>query len=101
MRLALDERRKAVKVVEQGHKLITKGRWNPDAEVEIRRKAVIGLDLVNWKNAAFPDGEPTPGNEQSGRGSKAYDVSAIKREIMKTVLEAGWSYQPSMFMRWS
>ena len=101
VRVALDRRRRSVKVVEQGHKLRTKGRWSPDAEVEIRRKTILRLDFLEWRNEAFPSSESPLANEQQGLLSRGYDVSSIKKEIMKTALEAGWSYQPSMFMRWS
>ena len=101
VQVALDRRRRSVKVVEQGHKLRTKGRWSPDAEVEIRRRTILRLDFLEWRNEAFPSSESPPANEEQGLLSRGYDVSSIKKEIMKTALEAGWSYQPSMFMRWS
>ena len=99
--VALDTRRRLVKVVEQGHRLRTNGRWRPDAEVEIRRKTVVRLDLVGWRNAALTDGESRPRDDEKGRRPREYDVFSIKQEIMKTALEAGWAYQPAMFMRWS
>ena len=101
VRVALDRRRRSVKVVEQGHKLRTNGRWSPDAEVEIRRRTILRLDFLEWRNEAFPSSESPPANEEQGLLSRGYDVSSIKKEIMKTALEAGWSYQPSMFIRWS
>ena len=59
------------------------------------------MDFLEWRNEAFPSSESPPANEEQGLLSRGYDVSSIKKEIMKTALEAGWSYQPSMFMRWS
>ncbi len=101
VRVALDRRRKVVRVVEQGHRLMTKGRWTAESEVKIGRKAVFGLDFLHWRHSANADGKSPASDEQDGRRRQEYDVSRIKQQVMKTVLEAGWSYQPAMFMRWS
>ena len=101
VQVALDKRRRLVKVVEQGHRLRTNGRWHRDADVEVRRKAVVRLDLLGWRNAAFNGGETPSSDDENARRPPAYDVTGIKQEIMKTALEAGWAYQPAMFVRWS
>ena len=101
VRVALDKRRRTVRVVEQGHRLKTNGQWRRDSEVEVRRKPAFRMDLLGWRNAGLTDGESPAGDDENGRRSREYDVAGIKSVVMKTVLEAGWAYQPAMFIRWS
>ena len=38
LRLRLDSRRKTVRVAEERYRLIAKGKWRPDSEIQVRRR---------------------------------------------------------------
>lgn len=101
LRLRLDSRRRTVKVAEERYRLIAKGKWTPDSEVQIRRRPVIGLDLFDWDHVAEATRESDATPTTESENPRAYDVSVMKRRIVEAVLNAGWSYQPTIFMRWS
>ena len=66
-------------------------------------RPTVGLDLSDLHVPSKSGGSPNPNPTMdpiltAGRG---YDVAAIKREIVDAVLNAGWVYQPVLFMRWS
>ena len=105
VRLRLDRLRAVVKAVEDRYKVrvIAKNKWRPNADVSIRRRPTVGLDLSDLHVPSKSGGSPNPNPTMdpiltAGRG---YDVAAIKREIVDAVLNAGWAYQPVLFMRWS
>jgi hypothetical protein len=101
VRLAVDRRRRSVKVIDEGHRLIIKGRWKPEADLDIRRRSLAKLDLTDWQKAAIPNGAARSANGPAYLEDTVYDVSTIKQELLKTVLNAGWTYQPAMFLSWS
>lgn len=101
LRLRIDRRRRAVRVSEQGYQVKPLGQWSPEGEVLIQRRPVVGLDLPTWY---LPQSNRDERNRALGADSVAnqgYDVVPMKREIAKTLVAAGWSYQPVLFMRWS
>ena len=101
LRMRLDGRRRAVRAKDYGYRVRTEGEWAPDGKVVIQRRPILGLDLADWR----PSPKRNNGaNQEGGLVSPAewgYDVSLIKGEIVETVLGAGWSYQPVIFMTWS
>ena len=101
LRLRLDSRRKAVRVAEERYRLIAKGKWSPESEVQIRRRPVIGLDLNDWNQINRTDGDDDGRQAPVSQDHSSYDVSVMKRRVAEAVLNAGWSYQPTVFMRWS
>ena len=101
LRLRLARGRKAVKVAEERYEVKSEGKWTPDGRVVSRRRPVIGLDLASWyRRVHSGDGENLT-FEIVSEAERGYDVTLIKREIAETVLKAGWSYQPALFLRWS
>ena len=101
LRLRLDRRRRAGRVAEQRYRVKVDGQWSPDGEVMIRRRPFVGLDLLSWYRSSSDENEPSPALGATSSADHGYDVAFIKREIAKTLLKAGWSYQPVLFMRWS
>ncbi len=101
LRLRLDSRRKTVRVAQERYRLIAKGKWRPDSEVQVRRRPIIGLDLTDWSHLPATGGGADVERNPRPETRKTYDVSLMKRQIAEAVLNAGWSYQPTIFMRWS
>lgn len=103
VRLRLDRIRMVVKAVEDKYKVrvVAKKRWRPNADVSIRRGRTVGLDLSDLPASTENEGASTPKNDPVLMAGRGYDVSQIKREIVDAVLNAGWVYQPVLFMRWS
>ena len=103
VRLRLDRLRMVVKAVEDKYrvKVIAKTKWRPNADVSIRRRRTVGLDLSELPAPSDNDSAPAPSGDPVLRAGRGYDVSQIKREIVDAVLNAGWVYQPVVFMRWS
>lgn len=101
LRLRLDPRRKTVKVSEERYRLIAKGKWRPDSEVQIRRRPVVGLDLTDWNHPNETERGADGRRVQESANHNRYDVSIMKRRVAEAVHKAGWSYQPTIFLRWS
>ncbi len=103
VRLRLDRLRRVVKAVEDRYrvKVVAKRKWRPNADVSIRRRRIVGLDLSDLPVPSEDGGASVPSKDPVLRAGRGYDVSQIKREIVDAVLNAGWVYQPVVFMRWS
>ena len=103
VRLRLDRLRRVVKAVEDKYKVrvVAKKRWRPNADVSIRRGRTVGLDLSDLPTPTENGGASSPNKDPVLMAGRGYDVSQIKREIVDAVLNAGWVYQPVLFMRWS
>ena len=101
LRLRLDSRRKTVRVAEERYRLIAKGKWRPDSEIQVRRRPIINLDLTDWSRLSATVGGADGYRDPHPENRSVYDVSLMKRQIAEAVLNAGWSYQPTIFMRWS
>ena len=101
LRLRLDRRRRAARVAEHGYLVKLDGHWSPDGEVMIRHRPLVGLDLLSWYRPRSNRDEPNPALGTESTANYGYDAALIKREIAKTLVAAGWSYQPVIFMRWS
>ena len=101
LRMRLDGRRRAVRVMDDGYQVRTEGEWAPDGKVAIRRRPILGLDLSDWRPSSKRNNGAIPRGRNVSPAQWGYDVSLIKSEIVETVLGAGWSYQPVTFMIWS
>ena len=105
VRLRLDRLRTVVKAVEDRYKVRVvaknKKRWRPNADVSIRRGRTVGLDLSDLPTPSETAGALAPNMDPVLKAGRGYDVSQIKQEIVDAVLNAGWVYQPVLFMRWS
>lgn len=105
VRLRLDRLRMVVKAVEDRYRVrvVAKKKWRPNTDVSIRRRRTVGLDLSELPAPSEDGGAsaPAPSKDPVLRAGRGYDVSQIKREIVDAVLNAGWAYQPVVFMRWS
>ena len=101
LRLGMDRRRRTVRVAEQGYRVKPQGQWTADGEVLIRHRPLVGLDLLSWYRSNNSEDGSNSAVGSSATADHGYDVALIKREVANTLIAAGWSYQPVIFMRWS
>ncbi len=101
LRLRMDRRRRTARVAEQGYRVKPQGQWSADGDVIIRRRPVVGLDLLSWYRPQANRDERNRALGTESPSSRGYDVALMKRVIARTLVAAGWSYQPVIFMRWS
>ena len=101
IKLRVDQRRKVIKAAEYGYNVRKRGTWGVDSTVSIGVRPVVGLDLSHRRYA--PNGATNAATVKDPvlAAGLGYDVSAIKSQVVKTILGAGWSYQPVLFLNWS
>ena len=101
IRLRVDRRRRVIRAADYGYRVRMRGKWGIDSQVSIGLRPVVGLDLSNWRYAANGAANAAAIKDPVLAAGLGYEVSAIKSQVVKTILGAGWSYQPVVFMNWS
>ena len=99
--LKLDRARRVVKTVDRRYVVRARGKWGAGAQVEIGNRRIVGLDLANWNPYSGNDHSDHRAQDPVLAAGRGYDSTEIKREVVETVLDAGWSYQPALIISWS
>ena len=101
IRLRVDRRRKVIKAADYGYLVRSRGKWGIDSQVSIGLCPVVGLDLYLGRYASNGATSVVALEDPVLAAGRGYTISAIKSQVVETVLTAGWSYQPVVFMNWS
>ncbi len=101
IRLRVDRRRTVIKVADYAYRVRKRGKWGVDSQVSIGFRPVVGLDLTHGRYAANGAGNSPAAKDPILLAGLGYEISAIKTQVVKAILGAGWSYQPVVFMNWS